>query len=134
MSCNDADWKRYKPLKQFFVFNYEKNLGNVCTLDASILVVLENDGSITPTGLNFNAQSPPSYYGSDLSTNAVRMACANIATTSAQACTACCKMACKHYAISVVSLQRFFSTNKIENINLLTIKKINGMNSHAIGK
>uniref|UniRef100_A0A158Q7S0 Conserved secreted protein n=1 Tax=Elaeophora elaphi TaxID=1147741 RepID=A0A158Q7S0_9BILA len=45
---------------------------NVCTLDASILVVLENDGSAAPVGLSANAQSPSSYYGggADLSSNA----------------------------------------------------------------
>ncbi|EFO25728.1 hypothetical protein LOAG_02755 [Loa loa] len=80
---------------------------NVCTLDASILVVLDNDRPTAPAGLDINGQSPSSYYGGDLSSNAVRMACSNIATTSAQACTACCKMACKHYTISVGDVYGF---------------------------
>ncbi|VDK87976.1 unnamed protein product, partial [Litomosoides sigmodontis] len=80
---------------------------NVCTLDASILVVLENDESAASAGLNVNAQLPSSYYGSDLSSNAVRMPCANIATTSSQACTSCCKMACKHYAINTRDVHGF---------------------------
>ncbi|CAG9533321.1 unnamed protein product [Cercopithifilaria johnstoni] len=80
---------------------------NVCTLDASILVVLENDESTASAGLNVNAQPPPSYYGGDLSSNAVRMSCANIATTSTQACTSCCKMSCKHYAISTGDVHGF---------------------------
>ncbi|VDO29916.1 unnamed protein product [Onchocerca flexuosa] len=51
---------------------------NVCTLDASILVVLGNDQSNTPGGLGVNAQSPPLYYesGNDLSANAARLPCA----------------------------------------------------------
>uniref|UniRef100_A0A915PDI7 Uncharacterized protein n=1 Tax=Setaria digitata TaxID=48799 RepID=A0A915PDI7_9BILA len=43
---------------------------NVCTLDASILVVLDNDESIVQPGLDVNAQSQPPYYGADLSSNA----------------------------------------------------------------
>uniref|UniRef100_A0A8R1TVK2 Uncharacterized protein n=1 Tax=Onchocerca volvulus TaxID=6282 RepID=A0A8R1TVK2_ONCVO len=64
---------------------------NVCTLDASILVVLGNDQSNTPGSLDVNAQSPPLYYesGNDLSANAARLPCASIAITSAQACTSC---------------------------------------------
>ncbi|VDO12731.1 unnamed protein product [Brugia timori] len=50
--------------------------------------------------MDINAQLLSAYYGGDLSSNAVRMPCSSIATTSAQACTACCKMACKHYTIS----------------------------------
>ncbi|KAK6109897.1 hypothetical protein QQG55_37795 [Brugia pahangi] len=80
---------------------------NVCTLDASILVVLENDGSTAPGGMDVNAQLLSAYYGGDLSSNAVRMPCSSIATTSAQACTACCKMACKHYTISVEDVHGF---------------------------
>ncbi|VDM21682.1 unnamed protein product [Wuchereria bancrofti] len=83
---------------------------NVCTLDASILVVLENDGSTAPGAMDVNAQLLSAYYGGDLSSNAVRMPCSSIATTSAQACTACCKMACKHYTISVASFYAFFNT------------------------
>ncbi|VBB28416.1 unnamed protein product [Acanthocheilonema viteae] len=79
---------------------------NVCTLDATILVVLENDES-TAAGTNVNAHSPSSYYSTDLSSNAVRMACANIATTSAQACTSCCKMSCKHYTVSTGDVYGF---------------------------
>ncbi|MCP9266302.1 hypothetical protein DINM_021831 [Dirofilaria immitis] len=41
---------------------------NVCTLDASILVALESDQSITPVGLD-NAQPVSSYYGGDLSSS-----------------------------------------------------------------
>ncbi|KAM3726813.1 NADH-quinone oxidoreductase subunit C/D [Dirofilaria immitis] len=86
---------------------------NVCTLDASILVALESDQSITPVGLD-NAQPVSSYYGGDLSSSTVRMPCASIATTSAQACTSCCKMACKHYTISAEDVHGFLiSTAKL---------------------
>ncbi|EJW86834.1 hypothetical protein WUBG_02252 [Wuchereria bancrofti] len=43
---------------------------NVCTLDASILVVLENDGSTAPGAMDVNAQLLSAYYGGDLSSNA----------------------------------------------------------------
>ncbi|VDM95010.1 unnamed protein product [Thelazia callipaeda] len=81
---------------------------NVCTLDASILIVLD---SPTQTALQDQVQAQQSPYG-DRSSKAVRMACADIATTSEQSCKACCKMACRQYGISSDAINGFLINPK----------------------
>lgn len=68
---------------------------------------MENDKSTALENEPTNAQQQPPYYGGDLTSNALRMPCSNIATTSSEACTACCKMACRHYTISLASFHVF---------------------------
>lgn len=116
-SCNSLRVKKIEIIPIFLFLIMTKNLGNMCTLDASILVVLENGEPIASSGLNVNPQPQSPYYGGDFSSNAVRMACSHIATTSTQACSSCCKMACKHYGISTVCFYPFFIINKIEHGN-----------------